>query len=47
VRSGAVYSLMDAKFRLVATRASTDYNLRIERFITRIRQQAFADTDTF
>lgn len=47
VRSGAIYSLMDAKFRLVATRADTTYDVRIHRFITRIRQQAFADTDTF
>ncbi len=45
--SGSVYSLADAQFRLVATRPSTDYNVRIRRFVTRIRQQAFAATDTY
>ena len=47
VRCGAVYSLRDAHFRLVATRPNTDYNVKITRFVTRIRQQAFAATDTY
>lgn len=47
VRCGAVYSLSDAHFRLVATRPSTEYNVKITRFVTRIRQQAFAATDTY
>jgi hypothetical protein len=45
--SGSVLSIADAQFRLVATRPSTDFQIKIRRFITRIRQQAFADTDTY
>lgn len=45
--SGSILSLADAQFRLVATRPNTDYNVRIRRFVTRIRQQAFAGTDTY
>lgn len=47
VRCGAVYSLSDAHFRLVATRPDSTYNIQIKRFVTRIRQQAFAATDTY
>jgi|GEM_PF-3616884 len=47
VRCGVVYSLSGAHFRLVATRPDTTYNVQIKRFVTRIRQQAFAATDTY
>ncbi len=47
VRCGAVYSLRDAHFRLVATRPDATYNIKVTRFVTRIRQQAFAATDTY
>lgn len=47
VRCGAIYSLSDIKFRLVATRPSTSYNVRIRKFFTRVRQQAFAAVDTY
>ena len=40
VTSGSVYYMTDAKFRLLATRPSTDYDVFIRRFVTRIRIQS-------
>lgn len=43
--SGSVYLLTDVKFRLVATRPSTDYNIRVFRFVTRVRTQSVVNNE--
>ncbi len=43
--SGSVFSLTDIKFRLIATRPSTSHNVRIKRFVTRVRTQAAVNNE--